>query len=81
MTTAMVLLAAARTTFQRFVSSESAGGFALMAAAGDTVGAIRAYEAAVRLDPGLPGAADKLRALRGDRAPRAARPRVGPTSH
>ena len=29
----MVLLSAARTTFQRFVSSESAGGFALMAAA------------------------------------------------
>ena len=29
----MVLLTAARTTFQRFVSSESAGGFALMAAA------------------------------------------------
>jgi len=33
MTSVMVLLSAARTTFQRFVSSESAGGFALMAAA------------------------------------------------
>lgn len=33
MTAPMVLLSAARTTFQRFVSSESAGGFALMAAA------------------------------------------------
>jgi tetratricopeptide (TPR) repeat protein len=39
-----------------------------LAVAGDTAAAIREYEAAVRLDPGLPGAADKLCALRG-RAP------------
>jgi tetratricopeptide (TPR) repeat protein len=35
-----------------------------LAATGDTSAAIRAYETAVRLDPALPGAADKLRALR-----------------
>jgi Flp pilus assembly protein TadD len=35
-----------------------------LAAAGDTAAAIQAYETAVRLDPALPGAADKLRALR-----------------
>ncbi len=36
-----------------------------LAAARDTAAAIREYEAALRLDPALPGAADKLRALRG----------------
>ena len=35
-----------------------------LAIAGDTASAIRAYEAALRLDPTLPGAAGKLRALR-----------------
>jgi len=38
-----------------------------LAAAGDTAAAIRAYEMAVRLDPALPGAVDKLRLLRGHR--------------
>jgi hypothetical protein len=35
-----------------------------LATVGDTAAAIRAYERAVRLDPALPGAAEKLRALR-----------------
>jgi Flp pilus assembly protein TadD len=34
-----------------------------LAMAGDTAAAIREYQAAVRLHPSLPGAADKLRAL------------------
>jgi Flp pilus assembly protein TadD len=36
-----------------------------LAVAGDTASAIREYQAALRLDPALAGAADKLRALRG----------------
>jgi tetratricopeptide (TPR) repeat protein len=36
-----------------------------LAVAGDTASAIREYQAALRLDPALAGAADKLRTLRG----------------
>jgi tetratricopeptide (TPR) repeat protein len=36
-----------------------------LAVAGDTASAIREYQAALRLDPGLAGAAEKLRGLRG----------------
>jgi tetratricopeptide (TPR) repeat protein len=49
--------------FPRSANAHDSRGEAL-AATGDTAAAIRAYETAVRLDPSLPGAADKLRALR-----------------
>jgi len=41
-----------------------------LAVAGDTLEAIREYQTAVRLDPSLPGAADKLRQLRVERTER-----------
>ena len=48
--------------FPRSANAHDSRGEAL-AAVGDTAAAIRAYESAVRLDPSLPGAAEKLRAL------------------
>jgi predicted negative regulator of RcsB-dependent stress response len=52
--------------FSRSANAHDSRGEAL-AAVGDTAAAIRAYEMAVRLDPALPGALDKLRALRAHR--------------
>jgi tetratricopeptide (TPR) repeat protein len=49
--------------FPRSANAHDSRGEAL-AAVGDTAAAIRAYESALSLDPSLPGAADKLRALR-----------------
>jgi tetratricopeptide (TPR) repeat protein len=49
--------------FPRSANAHDSRGEALVAV-GDTAAAIRAYEMAVRLDPALPGAADKVRVLR-----------------